>query len=178
MKGFYLTLVFITLYSGVCAEVVDVSGHRYPKELQTHGSTWELRGTDHFRYKRLFSVFTAAFYQQQKGQGRRLQFTYTRELKAEDLREQALKTLREQHDEQTLRDYKELTEQIQAAYVDVKEGDAYAITVHPETGTWLHLNGKKIFHTENASFGQWYLGIWLGPEPINLSLKEALTDNR
>jgi hypothetical protein len=175
MKLFFYLFMLTATGLSFAADTVTVEGHRYPVTLDAQGATWDLSGTEHFRYKVLFSVFTAGLYTQRDGQGERLTFTNTRKLKADDLREQAMKTLKANNAPATLEKYAVLTEQIQKAYVDVKAGDSYAITVIPESGNWLHLNGNELFFTENAEFGNWYLDIWLGTPPISVSLKEALT---
>ncbi|MGA0368921.1 MAG: chalcone isomerase family protein [Kiritimatiellia bacterium] len=156
-------------------ETVRVKDHEYPVQYESQSVKWRLRGTEHFRYKVVFSVFTAAYYKQIDGNGKVLRFTYTRSLKAKDLREQAMKTLRNQNSEQTLKEFEELTGRIQSAYEDVSDGDAYTITVIPGQGTWLHRNDQEVFFTENAGFGEWYLNIWLGDPPISADLKTALT---
>ncbi|MDF3128382.1 chalcone isomerase family protein [Kiritimatiellaeota bacterium B1221] len=170
-----LMIIWLGLLPAAYAnETVKVKDHRYPVQLEAQESVWTLEGTEHFKYKAIFSVFTAAYYTQTGGDGQKLHFTYTRKLKADDLRGKAMETLRNQNDHQTLQTYEALTARIQAAYEDVKDGDAYIITVDPEKGTWLHLNGNEIFFTDNAAFGKWYLDIWLGNPPANASLKKAL----
>lgn len=176
MNKFIILLGFLLwLNTSLAAtEMVEVKNHRYPINIEAQGNSWILQGTEHFRYKAIFSVFTAALYTQKGGEGQKLHFTYTRKLKADDLRQKALETLQNQHDEPSLKKYADLTEQIQAAYVNVKDGDAYTLTVLPEKGIWLHLNETEVFYSDNAEFGKWYLGIWLGDPPVNASLKQAL----
>lgn len=155
-------------------DTVTVEGTAYPTRQTAQEVAWELRGTEHFKYKIFFSVFTAAYYKQVNGEGEKLTFTYTRNLKADDIREQAMKTLTANNDENTLKKYATLTQKIQSAYVNIKEGDSYSVTAVPGKGTWLHYNEEEVFYTENAEFGDWYMDIWLGNPPISESLKEAL----
>ncbi|WFB37061.1 chalcone isomerase family protein [Kiritimatiellota bacterium B12222] len=170
---FFSTLLFITAFpSG--AESIEVADHSYPLTFEAQSLTWQLQGSDHFKYKGIFSVFTAAYHESDEGNGQKLSFTYTRKLKADDLRDQAMKTLRKQNDPQTLEKFTEPLEEIQAAFIDVQPDDRYAITVIQEQGTWLHLNDKEIFYTPQADFGIWYLKIWIGEAPISISLKTAL----
>lgn len=168
----FISLLFGRAYSST--ETVNVHDHEYPSQFEDHSVTWTLAGTHHFKYKIFFSVFTAALYQPEEGEGTSLRFTYTRKLKADDLRELAMKTLKAQNDSETLENYQTLTDEIQESYQDVKPGDAYTITVVPEKGTWLYLNDQEVFFTENAEFGEWYLNIWLGNPPASEDLKTAL----
>lgn len=155
-------------------KTVKVADHQYPLELRAHGASWKLSGTEHYRYKVFFSVFTAALYVNPEPENKRLTFTYTRKIKADDLREQAMKTLKTQNNAGTLNSFAELTREIQKAYEDVDAGDHYTLTVIQNRGIWLERNGKEVFFSENAAFGFWYLDIWLGDPPISESLKDAL----
>lgn len=154
---------------------VKLEGHTYPRQVEDHGVTWKIQGAEHFVYKLFFSVFTGAYYEEVDGRGERLHFTYTRDLKAKDLREQAMKALRNSKDKKSFDRYAKPLKGMQEAYVDVEDGDSYTITAIPGKGTWLELNGEKSFYTEDGEFGLWYLDIWLGDPPINRSLKKALT---
>ncbi len=158
------------------ADVVRVRNHEYPKEMEAQDTDWLLQGTHHFTVRLLvkLSVFTGAYYEEQDGTGRRLAFTYTRDLKAKDLVEKANEALAEQNSPEQLAAYKEPLDAIQAAYIDVKENDAYTITAIPGKGTWLHLNGEELYSNDDGEFGLWYLNIWLGDPPIDAKLKKAL----
>ena len=59
-------------------------------------------------------------------------------------------------------------------YVDVKPGDRYALTYVPGVGTELAFNGKPRGVIEGADFAAAYFAIWLGPQPLDNSLKEKL----
>jgi hypothetical protein len=180
MKYVYLlvlTAITFSPFTGF-SQSVTIKGHTYPKSVTSEGVEWELKGTDHFVYKVFFSVFTGAYYEQKDGEGKRLKFTYTRDLKADDLREQAMKTLEENNPKSVLEQYQDSLTGMQKAYQNVKENDSYVITAIPGKGTWLHLNGKELFFDKDGEFGLWYLDIWLGDPPISDSLKEALTGGK
>jgi len=174
----FLTLFAFLTAAGAYADSVTLKGHSYPRKLEAHGADWEIQGAKHFVYKVFFSVFTGAYYEQVDGEGKRLKFTYTRDLKARDLVKQADKQLSATNSKQVLAGYAAPLKGMQEAYVDVKEGDSYVITALPGKGTWLELNGKERFFTDDADFGIWYLDIWLGDPPINEDLKEALTKGK
>lgn len=157
---------------------VEVASHPFPKQLEALEQTWTLQGTHHFRYKVFFSVFAAGLYTTDEPDGKRLHFTYTRNLKAGDLRDQAMKTLKANNSEETLKNYRNPLSELQKAYVDVKDGDSYTLTVVTGKGIWLHLNDNEIFQSDNSEFGYWYLDIWLGDPPISDDLKSALTKGK
>ena len=175
MKSLPLLLLLLSFTASSLAQDVKLKGHRYPRTQEAHGTVWSLQGAEHYVYKVLFSVFTGALYQQENGDGQRLQFTYTRKLKADDLRKQALKHLEATQSAEQMERFATPLTGLQRAYVNVNKGDSYTITVLPGEGSWLELNGETIFFTEDTEFGFWYLGIWLGDPPIDADLKRALT---
>lgn len=174
MKFYLLSLISLLGFIRLHAQTVEVNDHRYPETETAHQTEWTLQGAHHFRYRVFFSVFTGAYYQATVGQGERLVFTYTRDIKASDLRAQAMKHLEATQSAKVLESYRSLTEQIQKAYEDVSDGDSYAITVVPNKGIWLDRGDDTVFHSDNAEFGDWYLDIWLGDPPIDDGLKAAL----
>ncbi|MEX2606937.1 MAG: chalcone isomerase family protein [Kiritimatiellia bacterium] len=171
-----LQLLFLCLAAPLPAEPsVEVAGHRYPGKIRAGEQSWTLRGTHHFRYKHIFSVFTGALYTTDDPAGKRLTFTYTRTLNADDLRDQAMNTLEANNPKETLAGYEAPLSELQRAYQNVKDGDSYTLTVITGRGIWLHLNETEVFFSDNSDFGYWYLDIWLGDPPISNSLKKALT---
>jgi hypothetical protein len=177
MKSIYPVLLCILNFTASLAAepAVEVAGHRYPEKIKVHDHSWALQGTHHFRYRRIFSVFTGALYTTDDPEGKRLKFTYTRTLKGGDLRDQAIKTLKENNSKEILEKYTHPLAGLQKAYQDVKDGDSYTLTVITNEGIWLHLNEKEVFFSDNSEFGYWYLDIWLGTPPISESLKSDLT---
>ncbi len=59
-------------------------------------------------------------------------------------------------------------------YRDVRPGDRYALTYLPGIGTELALNGKRLGVIEGADFAVAIFGIWIGPRPLDKSLKAQL----
>jgi len=177
MKLFITSLLFFaTFLTPLNADTVRIKGHEYPKKLEALTTSWGLQGTHHFSVRLLvkISVFTGAYYEEMEGEGRRLKFTYTRDLKAKDLVAKAMEALQAQNTPEQLAQYKEKLDGIQSAYIDVKKNDSYTITAIPGKGTWLHLNGKELYSNTDGEFGLWYLNIWLGDPPIDATLKTAL----
>lgn len=159
--------------SGLNAQTVRVAGHRYPRQMEAKDLTWTLSGAEHFRF-RLFSVFTGALFQNEDTGGKKLTFTYTRNLGRDVLVDQGQRVLREANDRETLRKFNANLEKINAAFQDVRDGDQYTITVIPERGTWLHFNDEEKFYVDDYEFGMWYLGIWLGDKPMSTGFRDAL----
>ena len=69
-------------------------------------------------------------------------------------------------------------DRLHTLYQDVKPGDRYSLTYVPGVGTELALNGESKGTIEGADFASAYFAIWLGPKPINPSLRSQLLKTR
>jgi len=65
-------------------------------------------------------------------------------------------------------------ERLNALYEDVEPGDRYALTYVPGIGTELAFNGEPLGSIEGADFAEALFAIWLGPQPLDASLKAQL----
>jgi hypothetical protein len=59
-------------------------------------------------------------------------------------------------------------------YRDVKPGDRYSFTYIPGIGSQIALNGKILGTISGLDFAHGMLSIWLGPNPLDQTLKKAL----
>ncbi|MDA3807980.1 MAG: chalcone isomerase family protein [Thiomicrorhabdus sp.] len=59
-------------------------------------------------------------------------------------------------------------------YQSVESGDCYTLEYTTHQGTALKLNGKSVFHSNQAGFKAIYFGIWLGNNPLSEVLKNRL----
>lgn len=59
-------------------------------------------------------------------------------------------------------------------YRDVKPRDRYSFTYIPGKGSELALNGRVLGTIRGLDFANAFLSIWLGPNPLDQSLKQAL----
>jgi hypothetical protein len=105
---------------------------------------------------------------------KRLELEYFWAIAGPDFGKAADATLKENVSAETLAHLRPRMEQINALYQDVKPGDRYSLTYIPGVGTELALNGKVKGTIEGADFAAAYFAIWLGPNPINASLKSQL----
>lgn len=61
-----------------------------------------------------------------------------------------------------------------AAGASGRAGDRGTLTYLPGRGTELTLNGRPLALIEGADFARAYFDIWLGPDPIDAGLRDAL----
>ncbi|HEX4937111.1 MAG TPA: chalcone isomerase family protein [Candidatus Kapabacteria bacterium] len=59
---------------------------------------------------------------------------------------------------------------------EVKPGDIFAFTYIPGEGTHVSMNGKELRVLPEFDFKKVLFGIWLGPDPIQASLKRDMLD--
>ena len=59
-------------------------------------------------------------------------------------------------------------------YRDVKPRDRYSFTYIPGIGSQIALNGKVLGTINGLDFSNAMLSIWLGPNPLDQTLKKAL----
>lgn len=64
------------------------------------------------------------------------------------------------------------------AFLDVENGDEYALLYMPEKGTHLLYNGRLKTQVPGFEFARDFFGIWLSNHPINDDLKRELWENK
>jgi len=58
----------------------------------------------------------------------------------------------------------------------VEKKDVFQFTYHPESGTTISKNGKRLASIKGHDFKKALWGIWLGEDPVDKNLKEELLD--
>ena len=143
----------------------------FPQSIELGGEALVLRGISTFRYWGL-RVYTGALYAPPAAQSRdtlrgeirkKLELCYHRSLSPEQFQEKSQEVLEDTPgmDLATLEPH---LSAFNKAYVAVKEGDRYAITYDPTSGTMkLFVNDreKEVVTIQSPSFAQAYFGIWL-----------------
>ena len=158
-------------------------GVAFDTKVRVAGEDLNLKGVALGKYALLFKVGVAALYGpsdprltslQPPDRPLRLEIEYLMDISRERFIEAAMKTLRNQHSESTLRRYSNEIGRMHSFYRDVEKGDRYALTYHPTIGTTLELNGKFLGVVPSPEFARLYFGIWLGENPVSDSLREGL----
>ncbi len=158
--------------------VVDASS-REPIEL-------ELCSTGLLRYKRIFRGYAAALYREQcdvagpdlAAAPLKLELSYFWSIGGHRFGEAAEKLLRRSLDPAEFAEIEVRMRRLHAAYRSVSPGDRYALTWRPGVGTELSLNGEALVTVEGDDFARAYLGLWLGDEPMDEKLRNALLARR
>jgi hypothetical protein len=140
------------------------------------GETLPLRGLSTFRYFG-FRVYTGALYAPPAAQTRdlvrgetkkKLVLCYHRSLSTDQFRDKSRDVL-EDTPGRDLNSLEPFLSAIDKAYVEVNEGDRYAITYTPSSGTLrLLLNEREpaLVSIQNPSFAKAYFGIWISEHSV------------
>jgi hypothetical protein len=164
------------------ASAVAVEDRLFPRQVEAGGTTLALKGTGLFRWGWFVKVYAAALYvadpaapfDPASGQARRLEFDYLVAIERDGFGKAADQLLDRNLPPEVVAPLRARIERLHAAYVDVKPGDRYALTFVPGRGTELTFNGKRLALVEGEDFARAYFSIWLGREPIDRGLRDAL----
>ncbi|HKJ24591.1 MAG TPA: chalcone isomerase family protein, partial [Myxococcota bacterium] len=150
------------------------------------GAPLDLCSAALLRWKRIIKAYAAALYREDcsvpvaplGAEAKRLELAYLRGFSAEQFASAADQILERSFSPETLSPLRERIARMHAAYRGVEEGDRYALTYRPGTGTELALNGEPLVSVEGADFAAAYFAIWLGPDPADEGLKRDLLEPR
>lgn len=169
------------------AHALEVEGIRYEENLDVQGHPLLLNGAG-TRYKAIFKVYTAGLYLSRKaatpdavlgvGGAKRITLTMLREIDAEELGRLFIKGIKANTSNE---EYGRILasvlrmSQVFYDYKRLKVGEVIDIDWIPATGTVIRVRGKPA--TEPFKEPEFYaamLRIWLGQDPADWQLKEAL----
>ena len=178
------------LLFGTCAaraQTVDVAGVKYPPSVQLAGSSLQLNGAG-IRYKFVIKVYTAGLYLGSKAATpeavlaapgpKRMQVVMLREIDANELGRLFTRGMQDNAPREefsksipgTLR-----LADIFSARKKLLAGDSFSVDWVPGVGTTVLVNGKAQGEpVKEPEFFNALLRIWLGPNPADRMLKEAL----
>lgn len=165
----------------------EVEGVRYEESINLSGSTLQLNGAG-TRYKAVFKVYTAGLYLGKKTAApaevlaqpgpKRITLTMVREIDAEELGRLFIKGIKANTPSE---EYGRILasvmrmSQIFYEYRRLKIGETINMDWVPGTGTLITIRGKSVGEPfVEPEFYSAMLRIWLGPDPADWQLKDAL----
>jgi hypothetical protein len=174
-------LLILCLMAGE-ADGATMEGVSFPDRYETSSETLAVRGVGLIKYMIFVKVYVAAFYLPEgiasndalRVVPKRLEIHYFQPIEAEDFVRSTEFWIRKNVDEKTYQRLIERVERINALYEDVRPGDRYSLTYKVGRGTELALNGTHKGVIEGADFAAAMFSIWIGPHPLNESLRSAL----
>jgi hypothetical protein len=172
-----------TVGSAVAAEIENV---QFVEGYRLGDVMLPLNNVGLMRHKGLIKAMVAGLYIQDgtppdrvlSDVSKRLEIEYFWSLKGAQIVKASEKLLSDNVDNLTLQRLKPQFDRMHALYEDVVPGDRYALTYVPGHGTSLSLNGDIKGTVPGADFAASYFSIWLGRQPMNVSLKRQLLRTR
>ena len=160
---------------------LELDGERFSESIQLASQRLVLRGAFTYDYL-LWSVYSAALYAPAALQSadilgesaKRLELVYKRDVDKADFIRAAEAMLERNLSSDALAKLQPQLSQLHKAYVSVTAGDRYALSYIPGRGTELRFNGKFLLIVPGAAFARAYFGVWLGQQPLDEALRDAL----
>jgi hypothetical protein len=172
------------------AQTIDVAGVPYDTTIDVRGSKLLLNGSG-VRYKAVFKVYAAGLYVGKKSNqpdellsqagNKRMLVTMLRDIDANELGKLFARGV---EDNMPKSDFSKVVpallrmSQMFSEYKQLKTGDTFAIDWVPGSGTTISIKGKPYGEPfKEPEFFNALLSIWLGKQPADWKLKEALLGN-
>lgn len=160
----------------------EIEGVEFAQSYDWNGTSLRLNGTGLLRHRIFIKGYVAALYLAEgvdpdealSDVPRRLEIEYFWAIPAEAFARAAEQHISGELDSQALARIRGPLERLNSLYEDVKPGDRYALTYVPGIGTELSLNGEALGVVEGAELSAAVFAIWLGPRPINETLRSQL----
>lgn len=186
-KFFRVWAIGLLCFLAPGANALEVQGVRYEEGIDLYGSRLQLNGAG-TRYKLTFRVYTAGLYLDKKaktpdevfnaGGPKRLTLTMLRDVDANELSRLFIQGIKANS---TNAEYGRLLtsllrmSKVFGDFKKLKAGEVITMDWVPGKGAIIHVRGQSTGEpfTEPAYYRA-MLGIWLGPNPADWQLKEAL----
>ena len=176
-------MIFLILcFTAHEAAGATIEGVLFSDRHQTGSDTLAVRGVGILKYLAVIKVYATAFYLPEgvasndalRDVPKRLEIHYFQPIKTGDFARSTEVWIRKNVDEKTYESLRERVARINALYEDVRPGDTYSLTYKAGRGTELALNGTPKGVIEGVDFAAAMFSIWIGPHPLNESLRSAL----
>ena len=176
----------VSVMAGLAAAALvlagEVAGVRMPDTVTVEGKTLKLNGMG-LRKKVVFKVYVAGLYLETPSpagealiasdQVKRMQLSVLRSLKSKQVTE-AIEEGFEKNSKAQMGALKDRLGKFGAMISDVVEGDQIVMTYVPGKGTIVSVKGADKGVIEGKDFADALFAVWLGPNPVQEDLKQAL----
>ncbi|HTY41425.1 MAG TPA: chalcone isomerase family protein [Thermoanaerobaculia bacterium] len=180
-----LSLGALVLTSGLLL-ALEVGGVKLPDTVSVDGKTLQLNGAG-IRKKAIFKVYVSALYVEtpSKDAATLVSSTQVKSMRLHMLRDVegpkisgAIAEGFENNSKDALPKLKARLDQLAKMIPDVKQGDEIDLTWVPDKGTQVSVRGTTVGTIEGRDFADALFSVWLGPNPVQEDLKQALTGGR
>jgi hypothetical protein len=167
------------------AGAASEGGVEFASHYEWNGTPLRLNGAGVLRYRVFIKGYEAALYlghgvdpdQSLEDVPRRIEIEYLWSIPAEAFARVTVEEISGNVDAPTLARLMPSIDQLNELYADVQPGDRYSLTYVPGVGTELALNGRPMGLIEGAEFSAALFAIWIGPQPVDESLRKQLLES-
>jgi len=162
---------------------LEVGGVKLPDTVSADGKTLRLNGAG-IRKKAIFKVYVAALYVEtpskdaaslvSSSQVKSMRLHMLRNVEGPKVSGAIIEGF-ENNSKAALPQLKARLDQLAKMIPDVKEGDEIDLTWVPDKGTQVSVRGTAAGTIEGRDFADALFAVWLGPNPVQDDLKQALT---
>ena len=177
-------LLLATPASGAIESGVEFDDFAVVETASREPTPLELCSTGLLRYKRIIRAYAAALYREDCGgddlaaTAMRLELSYFWSIDGGKFGDAAETLLRKNLDPTGFAAIEERMRRLHARYRSVSPGDRYALTWSPGAGMELSFNGRSLAFIEGEDFARAYFDLWLGDDPMDERLRNALLARR
>ena len=184
---FIAGLAGLLLSFGLQAATVELSGVKVADPVEVQGSKLQLNGAG-IRYKAIFKVYVAGLYLDKRASSpeevyatpgaKRISITLLREIDANELGKNFTRGLEDNTPRSDMAKLIPALVRMGQIFSDQKKllpGETFTLDWIPDTGTVVTVKGKVQGEPfKEVEFFNALLRIWLGPQPADGKLKDAL----
>ena len=184
---FVAGLAGLLLSFGLQAATVELSGVKVADPVEVQGSKLQLNGAG-IRYKAIFKVYVAGLYLDKRASSpeevyatpgaKRISITLLREIDANELGKNFTRGLEDNTPRSDMAKLIPALVRMGQIFSDQKKllpGETFTLDWIPDTGTVVTVKGKVQGEPfKEVEFFNALLRIWLGPQPADGKLKDAL----
>jgi hypothetical protein len=177
-----LLLVLTGSFKVPMVQGATIEGVVFPDTHNAGNTTLPIRGLGLLRYMVFIKVYVAALYLPEEVPSesalsdtpKRLEINYFHAITGEDFARSTDEFIARNVPSEMMGRLRTQIDRLNRLYEDVNPGDRYALTYIPGRGTELALNGEGKGVIRSPDFAAAVFSIWLGKEPVDVSLKRQL----
>lgn len=172
------TLALALTLAGTSALAKDVAGIQLPETTIVDGQKLELKGAG-LRKKLVFDVYVVGLYLADPAkdplsdQPKQVKLVMKRDLDSSQIAE-AISEGFEKNSSAQLPKLKDRLNKLIKAVPAVKSGQVLTLTYVPGKGTMMSSGGKELVTLEGKDFADALFKVWLGKNPVDEGLRDAM----
>lgn len=180
---FCLSFLFFFQFNGRVLAATSLDIH-FEDRITVGGKHLSLHGIGLLKWKYLIKVYLVGLYKPEEVAidqvlsdiPRRLEYYFFVDMKASDFQDTGYQLMARNVGEEKAKNLARELEALNSLYRDVKAGQRYTLTYLPGKGTEMALDGNPLGLVPGKEFGAAYFSIWLGPNPVSITLQNGMFD--